>query len=122
MSKKKKLLLADDDPRLRALVRLSLGDHFDLLEAKNGQEALDLANAHKPDLVMLDVVMPALSGFEVCARMKQSPATRDIVVVMLTGRNSPDEVSKAFELGADAYITKPFSPRDLLDRILELLS
>ena len=119
---KRKILLADDDPKLRTLVRLSLGDHFTLLEASDGQEALAIARTQGPDLVLLDITMPKLSGLEVCKEIKRDPATRDIIVVMLTARNNPDEVSQAIELGADDYVTKPFSPRLLLDRLMEFLS
>ncbi|MDO8472936.1 MAG: response regulator [Dehalococcoidia bacterium] len=119
---KSRILLADDDPKLRTLVQLSLGNHFTILEASDGQEALDVARAQRPDLILLDVTMPVLNGLDVCKEIKQDPATRDIIVVMLTAKNSPDEVSRAIELGADDYITKPFSPRMLLDRLMELLS
>ena len=118
MSAAAKVLLVDDDPKMRALLRLSMGDHFALLEANNGQEGLDACRAEKPSLVLLDLMMPVMDGLEACRQLKQDPATRDIIVIMLTARDSRDDVRQAKEAGADDYITKPFSPRALLDAVV----
>lgn len=118
MSGAAKVLLVDDDPKMRALLRLSLGDRFILLEANNGRAGLDACKVGKPDLVLLDMVMPVMDGLEACRQLKQDPATRDITVIMLTARSSPDDITQAKEAGADDYIIKPFSPRALLDAVI----
>ncbi|MBI2856895.1 MAG: response regulator [Chloroflexi bacterium] len=118
----KKVLLADDDPKMRALLRMSLGDRFVLLEAGDGQQALEMARKEKPDLVLLDIAMPGLDGLEVCRLLRQGPETKGIAVVMLTGRDAEADIRRARELGAADYVTKPFSPRALLDKVVEVLS
>ena len=89
--------------------------------ATNGQEALDLAASFHPDLLLLDVMVPVYSGYEVCQRLKTDPATRAIKIVMVSAKGRDVEVAKARELGADAYITKPFSTRDLVAKVREIL-
>ncbi len=122
MTEEKKVLLADDDPRMRALLAMSLGNHFTLLEAADGDQALEMARRAKPDLVLLDVSMPGILGLEVCRLLKQDRETSDIVVVMLTGRDAARDKEEALEAGATDYMTKPFSPKALLDKVVELLS
>ena len=94
---------------------------FDILKAADGEQALRLARDEEPDLVILDLMMPALSGLEVAKLLKQSPGTARIPVLMLTAKS--DEVDRivGFELGADDYVTKPFSPRDLVLRVQSVL-
>ncbi|MBI2854894.1 MAG: response regulator [Chloroflexi bacterium] len=119
---KKKVLLVDDDPRTRNLLAMSLGNRFSLLEAADGRQALEVARSEKPDLVLLDIAMPGNNGLEVCRLLKQGPETSNIVVVMLTGRDTAEDKEQAMEVGATDYVTKPFSPRALLDKVVELLS
>lgn len=117
----KKILLTDDDPRLRTLVSLTLGDDFVLLQAANGEEAVKVARREMPDLILLDIMMPKLNGFEVARILKSDSETQQIRIVMVTGRDSPEDVQRGIEAGADAYFIKPFSPRALLDKVNELL-
>lgn len=117
-----KILLADDDPRLRILVSLTLGDDFVLLQAADGEETLQTARREMPDLILLDIMMPKVDGFEVCRILKSDSNTRDILIVMLTGKDSPEDVERGIEAGADAYFIKPFSPRALLDKVNQLLA
>jgi DNA-binding response OmpR family regulator len=118
-----RVLLADDDAALRRLIGATLGsDEFELLQAIDGEQALAMARRDHPALVLLDVNMPLLDGFEVCRRLKSDRTTSDIKVVMLTGRGDDVDRLEARKAGADDYFSKPFSPVQLLDRIYALLA
>jgi DNA-binding response OmpR family regulator len=120
---KRKILVVDDEPSLRLLVVGTLqASGYQLFKAENGYEALDIARREKPDLVLLDVVMPEMDGFEVCRRLKADPATTDAVVVMLSVLGQEADRKKGLEAGADAYLTKPFSPAALLDKVKEIFA
>ncbi|MBI2940167.1 MAG: response regulator [Chloroflexi bacterium] len=116
---KTKILLADDDTILRRLVAATLGgdEEYELLEAADGAEALDIARRERPRLMLLDVDMPKLDGFEVCAAVKGDPATRDTMVIMLTAMAQDVDRKRGEHAGANAYFTKPFSPIRLLETI-----
>jgi DNA-binding response OmpR family regulator len=119
---KRRVLLADDDPALRRLIVTTLGeDDFDLFQAADGEEALRAAREHHPGLIVLDVNMPRLDGFEVCRRLKADPTTAGVKVVMLTARGADADRQRAREVGADDYFVKPFSPLQLLNKIYALL-
>ena len=116
------VLLADDDVKIRALVAATLGtENFNLAMAGDGEETLAKVQAEKPALVLLDINMPLLSGLEVCRRIKADPATAHIKVVMLTASGSDEHRTRAFEVSADDYFMKPFSPIALLDKVYDLL-
>lgn len=120
---KRTVLLADDDPGLRRLVGATLGsDHFNLLAAENGEETLSMAREHRPELILLDINMPRLSGLEVCRMLKADPTTVQIKIVMLTASGSDVDRARAFEASADDYFVKPFSPIALLDKVYALLA
>ncbi len=119
---RKTVLVADDEPDVLNLVAMNLQRAgFDILKAADGEQALRMARDEEPDLVILDLMMPALSGLEVVKLLKQSPGTARIPVLMLTAKS--DEVDRivGFELGADDYVTKPFSPRELVLRVQSVL-
>jgi len=119
---RKTVLVADDEPDVLNLVAMNLQRAgFDILKAADGEQALRMARDEEPDLVILDLMMPALSGLEVAKLLKQSPSTARIPVLMLTAKS--DEVDRivGFELGADDYVTKPFSPRELVLRVQSVL-
>jgi DNA-binding response OmpR family regulator len=119
---KRRVLLADDDPGLRRLIGTTLGsEDFDLLQAVDGEEALQIARQQHPELVLLDVNMPKLDGFEVCRHLKSEPETSGIKVVMLTARSEEVDRARGREAGADDYFTKPFSPVQLLNKVYALL-
>jgi DNA-binding response OmpR family regulator len=119
---KRRVLLADDDPGLRRLIGTTLGtENFDLLQAVDGEEALRIARQQHPELVLLDVNMPKLDGFEVCRHLKSEPETSGIKVVMLTARNADADRARGREAGADEYFSKPFSPVQLLNKVYALL-
>ncbi len=121
-SSRRRVLLADDDPGLRRLIGATLGNQdFDLLQATDGEEALQIARQQRPELVLLDVNMPKLDGFEVCRHLKSEPETASIKVVMLTARGADTDRARGREAGADDYFIKPFSPVQLLNKLYALL-
>ena len=117
-----KVLIADDEPSMRALVRLTLESHrFEILEAEDGERALELARRELPDLLFLDWTMPGISGLDVCRQLREEPATAELRVVMLTARTQDFDRLAATAVGVDDYITKPFSPLRLLEKVHETL-
>jgi DNA-binding response OmpR family regulator len=118
----RKLLIVDDEDGVRSLVRITL-DHgdYEILEATGGEEALRLVRAHHPDLVLLDVMLPDLSGIEICRIVKSDPATASTTVLMLTAKAQSADLGEAEEAGADGYFTKPFSPIALLQKVEAVL-
>ncbi len=121
-SAKRRVLLVDDDAALRRLVGTTLGtQHFELLQATDGEEALRIARQQHPELVLLDVNMPKLDGFEVCRRLKSEAETSTIKVVMLSARGTDIDRARGREAGADDYFVKPFSPIQLLNKVYALL-
>ena len=118
----KRVLICDDEPYIVESVSYVVRKAgFDVVTAEDGDEALAAAHREKPDLVFLDIMMPGLSGDEVCKRLKSDPSTRDTHVVILTARGQEEDERRAMEMGADEFMTKPFSPRKLRARILQLL-
>lgn len=119
----KKILIVDDDPNLRLLVSATLeGDpRYRLLEAGTGETALEIARKEKPDLILLDIAMPGIDGFNVCRTLKADPETRHITVVMLTALGQEADRKRGMDAGADSYFTKPFSPTALLEKVEEVL-
>ena len=114
----KTILIADDEPNIViSLEYLLQRDGYRVVVARDGQEALDTIAAAPPDLVLLDLMLPRVSGFEVCQTIRENPALANMRIVILTAKGREVEVSKGMALGADAYITKPFSTKDLLAQI-----
>jgi two-component system chemotaxis response regulator CheY len=110
------VLVVDDDPFIRKLIATTLEDvaEFELHEASDGLEALSIAQREHPTLVFLDVDMPRLNGIDACRRLREQPDTRDTTIVMLTAAHGDGVERQAEEAGADLFLTKPFSPLDLL--------
>jgi len=119
----KSILIVDDDPRIVELVKVTLWDpiRYDILVANNGREAVRLAQEEELDLILIDVVMPEMDGVEACQRIKSSPNTAAIKVVMLTGLAEERDRDRALLAGADDYLTKPFSPTVLITKMEELI-
>ena len=118
----KKILIAEDEPSIVvALEYLLQRRGYDVHIARNGDEALKQVEAHIPDLVLLDVMMPLRSGYEVCKRIRERPDWRHIKIVMLSAKGRDAEVNKGLAAGADLYITKPFSTREMVEKINGLL-
>lgn len=117
-----KILVADDEATLRFLVAETLDEsQYELLEACDGNETLEKAQTAHPNLILLDVAMPGLSGIEVCQQLKANPATTDIIIVMLTAHGQSKDRELAAAAGADHFITKPFSPLQLIRLISQIL-
>ena len=119
---KGKILVVDDEIYIVHILDFSLGmEGYEVLTALDGEQALEKAHAEHPDLIVLDIMMPKLDGYETCKMLKSEAATRDIPVILLSAKGRNVDQKIGFEVGADDYITKPFSPRKLVDRINALL-
>ena len=118
MKKKHKILVIEDEDDIRELIAFNLElNNMKVLKAKNGEEGIEISEKEHPDIIILDLMLPGIDGFEVCRHLKKNPATRDITVIMLTARAEDPDIVTGLEIGADDYITKPFSPRILVARI-----
>lgn len=118
-----KILVVDDDAVIQQLIEVNLElEGYEVDKASNGQEALDKVAQDAPDLILLDVMMPRMNGRDVCRMLKSDPKTKGIPVIFLSARAQDMDVEAGLELGADAYVTKPFDPGMLLDTISELLN
>ena len=119
----KTVMIADDDRGVRNLIKVALTGIADrLIEAADGAEALVLSRQEHPDLVLLDIGMPGLDGYEVCVALKRDPDTKDIRVLMVSARAQFEDQERGLRVGADAYITKPFSPLELSHSVERLLA
>lgn len=118
----RRILVADDDPGWRDLLRYRLErSGFAVAVAKDGSEALELSAQLDPSLLVLDIMLPEVDGYEVLRRLKADPSTRDMPVIIMTARTLEDDVVKGFELGAVDFVSKPFSPCELVARIRKTL-
>jgi DNA-binding response OmpR family regulator len=118
-----RILVADDDPMVtRFLTSFLEGEGFEVVTAPDGEKALDAIRQHQPDLVILDLVMPFRDGFEVCRMMKSQAGLRQVPVIIISMKEHENDALRAFELGADDYIRKPFNILELLARARKLMS
>ncbi|MGY6501838.1 MAG: response regulator transcription factor [Acidimicrobiales bacterium] len=118
-----RVLVADDDPDILELVAFKLrGAGFDVTTVADGDAAVREARRATPDLVILDVMMPKMSGIDVCRELRSSPDTAEVPIVLLTARSQERDVERGFDAGANDYLVKPFSPRELLSRARALLA
>lgn len=122
----KKVLIVDDEPNIlilmeQALEKLEDEHDVELLTAKNGLEALEIIKSQKPDLVFLDVMMPKMSGLEVCDTVKNKLAMENIYIIMLTAKGQEFDKQSGIAVGADLYMTKPFRPKEVLQKSREVL-
>jgi two-component system phosphate regulon response regulator PhoB len=112
------ILLVEDESALVTLLRYNLErEGFRLVEARDGEEALVLAKEEKPDLILLDWMLPLMSGLEVCRQLRRAPENRDVPIIILTARGEETDKIRGLDSGADDYITKPFSPAELIARV-----
>ena len=117
-----KILIADDEPNiLISLEFLMKREGYEVVLARDGQEAFDAIVRERPALVLLDVMMPIKTGFDVCHEVRAHEAVRDTLIVMLTAKGRDTDVAKGLALGANAYMTKPFSTKELVQKVRELL-
>lgn len=120
--KRLKVLIADDDPQTAKLLQAELKRQgFETVTVADGQEAVKRIKTDPPDAVVLDLMMPKFHGFEVCRMVKGDPTTKDVKVLILTARAYKPDQDKAMELGADAFILKPFEPKDVVKSIKKLV-
>jgi two-component system alkaline phosphatase synthesis response regulator PhoP len=121
--RKPRVLIADDNPQGVELLEAYLSDcDCDVAIAADGEETLQKVQSWQPDLILLDIMMPRISGFEVCKRLRASPATRNIAVLMVTALDQPSDVDRAVEAGANDFLTKPINKADLLLRVRAALN
>jgi len=119
---KGKILVVDDEIYIVHILDFSLGmEGYEVVTALDGEQALEKLKVEKPDLIVLDIMMPKLDGYEVCKAIKSDPETRQIPVILLSAKGRNVDQKMGFDVGADDYITKPFSPRKLVERINQLL-
>ena len=118
----KKILVVEDQEDNRQILRDLLGSvDLEMVEAENGEEALAAVAEHKPDLILMDIQLPIMDGYEATRRIKADPATKNIPIIVVTSYALSGDEGKAREAGCDAYVTKPYSPRQLLAKVREYL-
>ncbi len=120
MADKKRLVVADDEPFILSALQDTLSDNYSVFSASNGKEAIEQVNKIKPDMIILDVMMPEMDGLEACKKLKQDKITASIPIVLLTAKGQITDIEKGFKSGADAYVVKPFSPARLLEKVEEI--
>ena len=118
----KKILLVEDEPHIRMSMETRLNANgFQVLTAENGSKGVEMALSEKPDLIIMDVMMPVMDGYQALAKLKENDTTKEIPVVMLTARARPEDVERAGTEGASDYIVKPFTPTALMEKINKAL-
>ena len=118
---KKKVLIVDDEPNVRRLLRTILSSNFNVVEAEDGKQAIVMANIQKPDVILMDMMMPKMDGLTACHTIKKDPTTKSIPVIMVRAISFELNIKLSQQMGATGYVTKPFSPQDLLDKIAQVL-
>ncbi len=117
-----KILVADDEPHILKLVSFTLGNHgWEIVTAGDGAAAAELAESEQPDLILLDVMMPVMNGYDAAKKISENPATAHIPIVMLSAKSQQREIAEGLTCGASEYICKPFTPKDLVQRVSEIL-
>ena len=123
MAKKKRILLVDDEVDFVEVLRVRLEDNnYEVIVAYDGEEGLERAERDEPDLIILDIMLPKINGFDVCRKLKIDENFKDIPIIMLTAKFQANDIKFGMAMGADAYITKPFEPHVLLEKMRELLT
>ena len=117
---KKKVLIVDDEPNVRRLSNKILSKKFDIVEAEDGQQAIEMAISQQPDVILMDMMMPKMDGLTACHMIKNNPATKSIPVIMVTAIGFELNIKLSQQMGANGYVTKPFAPKDLLDKISQV--
>jgi DNA-binding response OmpR family regulator len=118
----KNILIVDDEPSIIVPVQFLMEQNgYDVMVAFSGEEAMEIITEKKVDLILLDIMLPVIDGFEVCQRVRENPQWNKIKIILLTALGSDANVEKGLALGADAYITKPFSNIEIVDKVKELL-
>ena len=114
----KRILTIDDDPSQRMIIQRTLAKRgYSVMAAQNGQEGLDIAFKERPDLILLDVMMPGMHGDDVCRRLKANAQTKNIPVIFLTSMDAPQDVIEHYDVGADIHLTKPINAKELISQV-----
>jgi len=119
---KKKVLIVDDEPNVRRLSRTILINKFEIIEAEDGRQALEQVAAKKPDVILMDLMMPKMDGLTACHIIKNDPLTKAIPIIMVTAIGFELNIRLSQQMGANGYVTKPFLPQELLDKIVAVLA
>jgi len=123
MATKKRILLVDDEADFVEVLKVRLeNSNYEVIVAYDGEEGLEKAEREEPDLIILDIMLPKISGFDVCRKLKIDENFKNIPIIMLSAKFQPNDIKFGEAMGADAYITKPFEPRVLVDKMRELLA
>ncbi|MCK4545972.1 MAG: response regulator [Candidatus Eisenbacteria sp.] len=118
-----KILVVDDERYILHILDFSLGaEGYEVITAGDGEQAVERSKADRPDLIVMDIMMPKMDGFEACKKIKSNPDTKDIPVIMLTAKGRETDRKRGVDAGADDYVTKPFSPAKLIERVQGVLS
>jgi DNA-binding response OmpR family regulator len=118
----KDILVVDDEPAIARMVKMSLSvEGYQVRTASSGFDALEQVEDRRPDLIVLDIMMPGMNGYEVCMELKNHPQNKGIKVIFLTALGNPGDAQRGFAAGGDDYIIKPFDPDELLDKVKEIL-
>ena len=120
MAEKKKIVVADDEPFILSALQDTLSDDYSVYTAANGRLAISEVEKVRPDMVILDVMMPEMDGLEACKQLKKNKDTSTIPVILLTAKGQITDIEKGFKSGADAYVVKPFSPARLIEKVEEI--
>ena len=115
------ILIVDDEPNVRQLLRTILSSNFNVVEAEDGKQAIEIANSQKPDVILMDMMMPKMDGLTACHLIKNNPATKMIPVIMVSAIGFELNIKLSKQMGAAGYITKPFSSQDLINAIDKVL-
>jgi DNA-binding response OmpR family regulator len=120
----KKIIVADDEPDVLFMTAFSLRTvgGFEVIEARNGLEAVEKAQQERPDLIILDIKMPRMNGYEACRRLREIESLRDVPIVFLSAKGQRQEIEEGLSLGAADYILKPFAPEELISKVRSILS
>jgi DNA-binding response OmpR family regulator len=118
----KKILIADDEPNIVVSLEFLMKQRgYVVRVATDGEDAFNAIGDFRPDLILLDVMMPRMSGYDLCQKVRENPAWADIKIIIISAKGRDIEVTKGMAVGADAYVTKPFSTKDLIARVAEML-
>jgi len=118
----KKILIVDDQCELRELVEITLkSEDYQVFQAENGKQAVEIATSEKPNVIVMDIMMPVMDGIEATRIIKSTPETKEYIVLMLTGESKEEDKQKGFAAGVSGYLSKPFSPLELLHKVEEFL-
>ena len=119
---RRKVLIVDDEPNVRRLSRTILSKKFDVFEAENGIQAIEMAKAQKPDIILMDLMMPKMDGLTACQAIRNDPEIKSIPIIMVTAVGFELNMKLSQQMGSNGYLTKPFSPQELLEKTAQVLT